>query len=294
MEFLWSKAPYMNELKTLTIMRRLARPGVRLTQAEKTDKDDFGGTAYTISGQIRKSERRINIQKQSVRAWLADGLIEPDGADYVLADAGKSWIKRRLCAGDEFAAQHQDRKVRILDFEGVRRPAVVNDTESPLRWLATRKDKTGRPMLEAYQVEAGERLRADYQFAGLTSKVTSSWNPAASSNSGGGANDAAAHQDNIMAARQRVVRAVAAVGPELAGILVDVCCHLKGLEDAEKNEGWPQRSGKVILQLALTKLARHYGLVSEEKISSGLRRKLTHWGVDDYRPQMNAVGDAGS
>jgi hypothetical protein len=149
-------------------------------------------------------------------------------------------------------------------------------------------------MLELYQVEAGERLRADYQFAGLTSKVTSSWNPAASANSSGGANDAAAHLDNIMAARQRVVRAVAAVGPELAGILVDVCCHLVGLEDAEKNEGWPQRSGKVILQLALTKLARHYGLVSEEKISSSLRSKLTHWGADDYRPRLNAVGDAGS
>ena len=283
----------MNEVKMLTIMRRLARTGVRLIAAEKSDKDNGGETTYTFSGKLRKSERRINIPGKVVRTWLADGLIEPDGMDYVLADAGKSWIKRRLCAGDEFGAQHQERKVRIVDFDGLRRPTIVNDTESPLRWLATRKDKTGRPMLEAYQIEAGERLRADYQFAGLTSKVTSSWNPAASSNSDG-ANDAAAHQDNIMAARQRVVRAVAAVGPELAGILVDVCCHLQGLEDAEKNEGWPQRSGKVILQLALTKLARHYGLVSEEKISSGLRRKLTHWGVDDYRPRLSAVGDTGS
>lgn len=277
----------------LTIMRRLARPGVKLIVAETNSKVGDCETAYTFSGKIKKSERRISIPANIVRTWLANGLIEPDGKDYVLADAGKSWLRRRLCAGDEYAAQHQERKVRFVEFDGICRPAIVNDTESPLRWLAKRKDKTGKPMLEAYQIEAGERLRADYQFAGLTSKVTSSWNPAASSNSGG-ANDAAAHQDNIMAARQRVVRAVAAVGPELAGILVDVCCHLKGLEDAEKNEGWPQRSGKVILQLALTKLARHYGLVSEEKISSGLRRKLTHWGADDYRPRMNAVGETGS
>lgn len=278
----------------LTIMRRLARPGVMLVPIEKRTREDVKEPAYTFSGPVRKSERGINIPAETVRTWLADGLIEEDGQNYVLADAGKSWIKRRLCAGDEFAAQHQERKVRILNFGGIRRSTIVNDTESPLGWLATRKDKTGKPMLEAYQVEAGERLRADYQFAGLTSKVTSSWNPAASSNSNGGANDAATHQDNVMAARQRVVRAVAAVGPELAGILVDVCCHLKGLEDAEKNEGWPQRSGKVILQLALTKLARHYGLVSEEKISCNLRRKLTHWGADDYRPRMNAVGDTGS
>lgn len=283
----------MNDVKMLTIMRRLARPGVKLVIARGASHASDGERAYTFSGQIRKSERQINIPEDAVRTWLADGLIDADGDDYVLADAGKSWLKRRLSAGDEFAAQHQDRKVRIIELDGIRRPAIANDTESPLRWLATRKDKTGKPMLEPYQVEAGERLRADYQFAGLTSKVTSSWNPAASANSGG-ANDAAAHQDNIMAARQRVVRAVAAVGPELAGILVDVCCHLQGLEDAEKNEGWPQRSGKVILQLALTKLARHYGLVSEEKISGSLRRKLTHWGSDNYRPRMNAVGDTGS
>ena len=283
----------MNDVKMLTILRRLARPGVKLIATGQTDNVRDGEKIYTFTGKLRKSEHRIDIAGDIVRTWLADGLIEPDGNDYVIADAGKSWLRRRLSAGDEFAAQHQDRKVRILDVEGVRRPAIVNDNENPLRWLATRKDKTGRPMLERYQVEAGERLRADYQFAGLTSKVTASWNPAASANSSGGANDAAAHMDNIMAARQRVVRAVAAVGPELAGILVDVCCHLKGLEDAEKNEGWPQRSGKVILQLALTRLARHYGLVSEEEVSGNLRRKLTHWGADDYRPRMNAVGDAG-
>ncbi|MBX2804555.1 MAG: ATPase [Hyphomicrobiales bacterium] len=283
----------MNEVRMLTIMRRLARPGVKLTMTENVSADVNAAASYTFSGPLKKSERRINIQEQTIREWLADGLIEPDDGDFALTAAGRSWIKRRLCAGDEFAAQHQDRKIRLVEFEGVRRPAVVNDAESPLRWLAKRKDKTGRPMLEPYQIESGERLRADYQFAGLTSKVTSSWNPAASSHSGSSSNDAAAHQDNIMAARQRVVRALGAVGPELAGILVDVCCHLKGLEDAERNEGWPQRSGKVILQLALTRLARHYGLISEDKIGDSLRRKLTHWGMDDYRPQMSTVGSAG-
>jgi hypothetical protein len=53
------------------------------------------------------------------------------------------------------------------------------------------------------------------------------------------------------------MRALMAVGPEVAGILVDICCELKGLEDAEKANGWPQRAGKVVLQIALTRLAKH-------------------------------------
>jgi hypothetical protein len=94
-------------------------------------------------------------------------------------------------------------------------------------------------------------------------------------------------QDNVLAARQRVIRALAAVGPELSGVLVDVCCHLKGLEEAEKTEGWPQRSGKVILQMALTRLARHYGLVNDDQVNGGLKRRLSHWGAEDYKPKAS-------
>jgi hypothetical protein len=90
-------------------------------------------------------------------------------------------------------------------------------------------------------------------------------------------------QDSVAGARERVRRALTAVGPELAGVLIDVCCHLKGLEEAEREAGWPQRSGKVVLQLALTRLARHYGI---GEAASPARRgaPVRHWGSEDYRP----------
>ena len=79
------------------------------------------------------------------------------------------------------------------------------------------------------------------------------------------------------------MRALDAVGPELSQVLVDICCELKGLEEAERSHDWPQRAGKVVLQLALTRLARHYGL----DVPSDLPRRrkgIRHWGSEDYRP----------
>jgi hypothetical protein len=163
---------------------------------------------------------------------------------------------------------------------------AINPAESPLAWLSRRRAKDGIPLLSAAQFEAGERLRADFWFAQMTPRVTASWNPAASSRrerrSAPGAG--VELQDHVVAAKERVHRALNAVGPELAGILIDVCCHLKGLEDAERAFGWPQRSGKVVLQLALTRLARHYGLTTDGGETCSPRRRIRHWATPDYRP----------
>jgi hypothetical protein len=66
---------------------------------------------------------------------------------------------------DAFKAQHQLRVLSEREIGGVRRPVVVNEGESPLGWLKSRKDRNGRPLISGEQHEAGERLRADYWFA---------------------------------------------------------------------------------------------------------------------------------
>jgi hypothetical protein len=91
-------------------------------------------------------------------------------------------------------------------------------------------------------------------------------------------------RDEVIAAKARVERALGAVGPELSGVLIDICCELKGLEAAEKAQGWPARAGKVVLQIALSRLARHYGLIAD---AQQRRRGLRHWGADDYRPTLD-------
>jgi hypothetical protein len=164
-----------------------------------------------------------------------------------------------------------------------------NLAESPLAWLARRKDKDGQPMLTHAEFDAGEKLRADFWFAQMTPRTTANWSLLLSGGGGvRGAPDIGPDmRDSVVAARERVKRALAAVGPDLAGVLIDVCCHLKGLETSERQSGWPQRSGKIILQIALRQLARHYGMLPVAVTEARDKPvRVRHWGTADYRPEI--------
>jgi len=174
---------------------------------------------------------------------------------------------------------------------GRRRASAIplfNDAESPLAWLRRRKGKDGNALITSPQFEAGERLRADLWRAQMTPRTTSDWSGTAPgqrqrrSAPGAGLNMA----DSVVAARQRVHLALRAVGADFAGLLIDVCGHLKGLEQLERGEGWPQRSAKFLLRYALTRLARHYGLIRDEDEDAQIGRRLRHWGAEDYRPTL--------
>jgi hypothetical protein len=175
---------------------------------------------------------------------------------------------------------------------GDRARPLRNVAESPIAWLFSRRDGGGNPLISEAQFNAGERLRADFWFAQMTPNVTQSWNPAATA--GGGRRGAPGAgvdlADNVIAAGERVRRALSAVGPELSGVLIDVCCFLKGLEEAERCAGWPQRSGKIVLGVALAALARHYGFAAP--IRATRPASVRHWGASDYRPVIDG-GDPG-
>lgn len=134
--------------------------------------------------------------------------------------------------------------------------------ESPLGWLATRKGRDGAALVSPVQVLAGERLRLDFTRAGLTPRVTTDWSMSGRTGGGGG-QGAEGLTYLVIGARRRVQAALAALGPELSGTLLDVCCFLKGLEQVEQERGWPPRTAKVVLGLGLDRLARHYRLSAQ-------------------------------
>ena len=143
---------------------------------------------------------------------------------------------------------------------------MMDDAESPLVWLARRRGRDGRAMVAPHQLQAGERLRADFTRAHMMPRTTANWSsPISSGRRGEGGDRAGDFTVAMIASRQRVNQALEAVGPEFSGLLLDLCCFLKGLEDLERDRGWPARSAKVVLQLGLDRLARHYGYMAQAK-----------------------------
>jgi hypothetical protein len=136
--------------------------------------------------------------------------------------------------------------------DAVRRQVRVNVAENPVDWLAA------RGMVSEAQQRAAERLRLDYERAGLRGKVTMNWDaaPVAKSRSGSRAADASLAGID---AHRRFHGAMEAVGAGLSDICWRVICSGEGISGAEKALGWPARSGKLVLGMALDRLARFYG-----------------------------------
>lgn len=127
--------------------------------------------------------------------------------------------------------------------------------ESPIAWLARRRDSQGRPWLSIVEVAAAERLREEYESLGTLGRMTMRWD-ATPRVDGGLPGLSPAERDH--ATRQRIAGALAAVGPGLREILERVCLMGSALEAAETALKLPRRAGKTVLKLALQALARHY------------------------------------
>lgn len=207
------------------------------------------------------------LPRQVAEQLVAEDLAQWEGQGprrtLALTATGHAFLRRQVAAPDErFLAQHIEPKMRSVAVEGETRSVRIDEGESPLAWLRARRDRSGRPFIDAAGFEAGERLRADLTLAQMLPQVTMRWT-AGPAGQGGRAPSAAT--DAMVAARQRARRALQAVGSDFAGLLMDVCGFLKGLETVERERGWPPRSGKVILQLALKRLAEAYGLTAEAR-----------------------------
>lgn len=203
-----------------------------------------------------------------------------------LTETGRAHLARHDAASEPFLMQHGG----VAPRERVRNDPIdailFDEAESPLAWLARRRGPGGKPLIDAAQFQAGERLRADFTRAGLTPRVTSNWvAPIAQGKRANGAS-AAVFSDTVLAAKERISMTLETVGPEFAGLLLDVCCFLKGLETVERERGWPQRTAKVVLGLALDRLARHYGIRSE--IRGPARSPSRYWRAPDARPGMGS------
>lgn len=136
--------------------------------------------------------------------------------------------------------------------KSTRRSVTINAAESPLGWLFARGLVTQR------QLDAGERLRADWERAQLSPRVTMAWDSAPVARGRGGSAFGPDLGGAQIDAKRRFDAAIESAGPGLADILWRVVCAGEGMREAETALGWPARAGKLVLTLALDRIADFY------------------------------------
>jgi len=198
------------------------------------------GAVFLLAG--RRGPKSV-VAAELVTALSAEGLVAEDGDGVRLTREGERWL-----AGTTPRAL-EARLVR--DDAGGEHYVVVNAAESPLALLAH------RGLIGTIAFEAGDKLRRDYTIGQLSPRLGVDYSAPVGRH---------AHRpdlaETVLAARQRFNLAMGAAGAGLADVLFDVCCYLISLEDCEKSRGWPRGSARVVLGLALERLARHYGMAA--------------------------------
>ncbi len=253
----------------LRILRRLSERAAFMMMSLELPK------AVVMRGTGKAQVRSAVLSRELGQKMLLKDWIECTRAGrfnkYVITNAGRAGLKRLVSelattngnggfseAASPFLEQHREwgqRTVTSTDT-GRREQIRVNLRESPLNMLGRKKNKDGKPFLANSLLQAGERLREDFELAQLGPRVTQNWDRFMlgsdrgnfGSNEGGGSS----------AAQSRLSKALTALGPGLGDIALRCCCFLEGMEAAEKRMGWSARSGKIVLRIALQRLRLHY------------------------------------
>jgi Domain of unknown function (DUF6456) len=265
------------EREARRILRRLCEKGAFLAVAPNMEK------AVVLREVVPGKQNRIAVVDRDVahafalQEWIG---CERAGkiAVYGITQVGRAALKRLLTeermarepqvgfaeAQTPFGEQHRmyaERSVMADDGSGEQR-LRFNLAESPLTVLGRKRDRDGVTYLTPDLIEAGERLREDFELAQMGPRTTQNWERfLTGAGTVGGVSGGRGPAEGPNDARIRVARALEALGPGLSDIVFRVCCFLEGLETAEKRLGWSARSGKVVLKIALERLAQHYGLV---------------------------------
>jgi hypothetical protein len=262
------------EREARRILRRLCEKGAFLAVAPDMEK------AVVLREVVPGKTNRIAVVDRDVahafalQEWIA---CERAGkiACYGITAVGRAALKRMLTeertgpdarrglaeAPSPFQEQHRffaERVVVADDGSGEQR-LRFNLAESPLSVLGRKRDRDGVAYLAPHLIEAGERLREDFELAHMAPRTTQNWERFLTTGCDRGAGPGRAPIEGSPDARVRVAKAMEALGPGLSDIVFRICCFLEGLETAEKRLGWSARSGKVVLKIALERLAMHYG-----------------------------------
>jgi hypothetical protein len=226
--------------------RLLERPGAWLAT-------EGGGYALRL-GPDRRARVNLTLSEAEFRA-----LVERPG---LRGRAEGGWTMRPASPDKDGPAPGRPGVIEgcrtLVQADGRLVAQPANLGESPVAWLARRKDASGRPWLTPAEAAAGERLRADAERAATGSSLTMRWDALPRAAAGTAAR--VEPSDRVLSAARRVENALIAVGPRLRPIVSRICVHGDSLKLAETGLGLRRRQGKTLLKQGLQALAEHYGI----------------------------------
>ena len=267
------------EKEARRILRRLCEAHTFLLVSPEMDKSAVFKEA--IPGRrtrIAVVDREV-AQVFALKDWIA-GKHSGRVGIYRITSAGKSALKRLLAEDRKrrepaspysdsttaFQEQHKEMGERYVSEPSGARRIRCNLAESPLTTLARKKAPDGTPYLGSDHLNAGERLREDFEIAQMGPRVAQNWENFLTTSVSGGRHPDSGGSDSALRARDRVSAALKELGPGLADIAFRCCCFLEGLETAEKRLGWSARAGKVVLRIALQRLVEHYEQSNDSRL----------------------------
>jgi hypothetical protein len=227
---------------------------------------------------VRRSETylvdgRSEAAPASVVAELiSSGALDGDGRSCRANAQTRGWLRRAHLGAEGFGQQHR----RLTEGADGRQ---INLLESPLARLAAASG-TSEAFLASHHVEAGERVRRLVERAQLQPRLTMTY--AASRPAGANQNSAAEISELAADARRDLASIYRLLPPDCAGVVVDVCGLLKGLQQVERERGWPRRSAKLVLRIGLEQLAQQFGVTP---FARGLQQTATRgWLGEGAKP----------
>lgn len=254
------------------VLRRLCETGAVLVVAGDMDKAvvmrDLPGGKSTRTAIV---DRKV-AEAMALKEWIKckkNGKI----AQYEATISGRSFLKATYVSKDRTDTPQYKVAEASADFSGAliswsNKPDEDSPSkrytlaESPLIALARRRNKNGQLYLNDDLVAAGERMREDYELAQMGLQNNGIWVRYLNEiETGEVVNTPRFLNEKQKAAHDRTRDALRDLGPGLGDAVLRCCCFLEGMETTEKEMDWAARSGKIVLKIALQRLAFYHSKI---------------------------------
>lgn len=229
--------------KELTIaLRELCHPNTLLVAAEGME------IAVVVRSGSAAPNSIANIGAEYIGYLSEQEFIKFHDGDrirkYKITELGREFVQDLTQPQD--SAEPSPRRVRY-------------NSNSPLDMLSRRRGKDGKPFISMRQHKAGQMLYIDFREACLPkgTPATLDWDSIGMRVDKSQSNTIpyAWFSNGTANTFEKVMRHL---GEGLADVALHAICYERGLEDVEKALDWSARSGKIVLRIALERVAEFY------------------------------------